>query len=133
MHHGNLVVLRGHISSPPRQRELPSGCVLLTLEVTTRPPAASVPVVWFDPPRRCGVDSETPVDTEVVVVGHVRRRFFRVGGATQSRTEVVADTVCPTRRVRQVERAVATALDAIGAITGDSGDGYDRRHEQHPQ
>ena len=31
------------------------------------------------------------------MVGRVRRRFFRAGGVTQSRTEVVADEVVPTR------------------------------------
>lgn len=118
MHRDNLVVLRGHISSPPKQRELPSGSILLMLEVTTRPPAASVPVVWFEPPTRCGLDAETPVDTEVIVIGHVRRRFFRAGGTTQSRTEVVADTVCRARRTREVERAMVRALDAVGSIAG---------------
>ena len=34
----------------------------------------------------------------VVVVGRVRRRFFRAGGATASRTEVVADRVVPARQ-----------------------------------
>jgi single-strand DNA-binding protein len=133
MHRDNLVVLRGHISSPPKQRELPSGSILLGLEVTTAPPAASVPVVWFDPPRRCGLDTETPVGTEVLVTGHVRRRFFRAGGATQSRTEVVADIVCRLRRTRDVERVVARALDVVGSIAGEPVDDYHRRHEHHPQ
>ncbi|CAN5461981.1 hypothetical protein BH23ACT3_BH23ACT3_20100 [soil metagenome] len=133
MHRDNLVVLRGHISSPPKQRELPSGSILLMLEVTTRPPTASVPVVWFEPPERCGLDSDTPVDTEVIVIGHVRRRFFRAAGTTQSRTEVVADTVCRVRRAREVEQVMARALDAVGAIAAEPGDDYDRRHERHPQ
>ena len=42
----------------------------------------------------------------------VRRRFFRAGGSTQSRTEVVADKVIPVRRAKAAERAVAEALAA---------------------
>ena len=53
----------------------------------------------------------------VVVVGHVRRRFFRAGGATQSRTEVVAERVragraSPRRRSRAVESAVGAMMGA---------------------
>lgn len=122
MHVDNLVLLRGHLSSPPRRRELPSGSALLTLEITTRSPdgdgaAVSVPVVWFDPPKRCSLDTTTPVDTEVVVTGHVRRRYFRAGGVTQSRTEVVADSVCRAARARDVDRLMRRASDALAAVS----------------
>lgn len=113
----NLVVLRGHLSSPPRVRELPSGSSLMQLEVTTPScegePAVSVPVVWFDPPARCGLDATSPASTEVVVHGSVRRRFFRAGGATVSRTEVVATTVVPARRARTVEQLLDRARNEI--------------------
>jgi single-strand DNA-binding protein len=49
----------------------------------------------------------------VLVVGHVRRRFFRSGALTQSRTEVVAQRVVPLSRRARVTRvleAVATAI-----------------------
>jgi single-strand DNA-binding protein len=83
----NIVVLSGHLSSDPTSRELASGSVLMTLELTTRVDgvAISVPLVWFDPPARVAVAS----GDEVRAVGTVRRRFYRAGGATQSRTEVV--------------------------------------------
>ncbi|HEY3485613.1 MAG TPA: hypothetical protein VGK49_09525, partial [Ilumatobacteraceae bacterium] len=86
----NAAILRGTVSSAPRRRELPSGSVLDQLEITTRwgdAPAATVPVAWFEP------TIELAADDEVVVIGSVRRRFFRAGGATASRTEVVADRV----------------------------------------
>lgn len=109
----NIVVLRGRLSSAPTVRTLPSGDRLVAYEVTTRPPvgpAESVPVTWIDPPARA---EEIAVDAEVVVTGRVRRRFFRAGGATASRTEVVADTVLPaTRRVR-AGRAVAEAIAVL--------------------
>ncbi len=50
----------------------------------------------------------------IVVIGTVQRRFFRVGGATQSRTEVVADQVIPARRVRSVRSAIAAAARSLG-------------------
>lgn len=119
----NLVFLRGHLSSAPRLRELPSGSTLLQLEVTTSidgEPAASVPVAWFDPPARCGVGPDTPVSTEVVVRGTVRRRFFRAAGATVSRTEVVAFEVVPMRRGRAVTRLVDRVREGLLGLEGDA-------------
>ena len=87
----NIVVLEGVLSSAPREKELPSGSLLVTWEVTTTvgEQKLSVPVVWFDPRRPARLHA----GDAVVVAGAVRRRFFRAGGATVSRTEVVADTV----------------------------------------
>lgn len=89
----NLTVIRGRLSRPASIRELPSGTRLASLDVTTDPhrdgePADTVPVVWRDPPA--SVES-LDTDDDVVVVGRVRRRFFRAGGVTQSRTEVEAE------------------------------------------
>jgi single-strand DNA-binding protein len=107
----NLVVLRGALSRPPEARELRSGDVMVTYDVTVPGrdggPNESVPVVWFAPPASA---ADLQPETEVVVVGRVRRRFFQSGGATMSRTEVVADKVIPTRRAKAAERAVADAL-----------------------
>ena len=60
---------------------------------------------------------------DVVVIGSVRRRFFNAGGATQSRTEVVADKVVPARRRRDVERAVGAACRALLAPADVDGGG----------
>jgi single-strand DNA-binding protein len=114
----NVVVLRGALSSAPVERSLPSGAIVWSLEVTCPAddgsgPVSSVPVSWIDPPLR------TPLSAgdEIVVVGHVRRRFFRVGGATQSRTEVVAAEVVPARQARRAERVVTRAAQLLGAAT----------------
>jgi single-strand DNA-binding protein len=48
-----------------------------------------------------------------VVTGRVRRRFFRSGGATASRTEVVAERVIPARQVVRVAKALACVADQI--------------------
>jgi single-strand DNA-binding protein len=107
----NLVILRGVLSRPPETRELRSGDVLVTYEVTVPGrdgcPKDSVPVVWVAPPAGA-VDFAAGI--EVVVVGRVRKRFFRAGGSTQSRTDVAADKVVPVRRAKAAERAVAGAL-----------------------
>ena len=49
----------------------------------------------------------------MVVTGRVRRRFFRAGGSTQSRTEVVADVVVPTRQRKKAKQAVDAAVDEL--------------------
>lgn len=112
----NIVILRGTLSSEPASRTLPSGSELLSCEVTTRSadgPARSVPVAWFDAPPTHGLAA----GHEVVVTGEVRRRFFRAGGATASRTEVVATSVLPVRQAKRIERALAVALAPLDPAT----------------
>ena len=115
----NIVVLRGVLSRPPVTRELPSGDVLVTYEVAVRPSegerAESVPVSWFEAPAAA---SELAVDEEVVVCGRVRRRFFRAGGATQSRVEVVATAVVPTRHAKRAQRLVREACGGAEEAVG---------------
>jgi single-strand DNA-binding protein len=109
----NVVVLAGVLSRAPEERELPSGDHLVAYEVTTSEQgrkADSVPVVWPDPPA--GAIAFEP-GAEVVVVGRVRRRFFRAGGATQSRTEVIAESVLRPSQRRRVSAAIARARDQL--------------------
>ena len=82
----NLVVIRGVVVGEPRIRELPAGGVVTQLDVTTRSEGltAWVPVSVY------GRTVDATAGDIVVVVGHVNRRFFRSGGTTQSRTELVA-------------------------------------------
>jgi single-strand DNA-binding protein len=109
----NVSVVRGRLTRPPEMRELPSGDQLVTYEVTVPGegdrPAESVPVVWLAAPKSA---LSFAADAEVVVVGRVRRRFFRAAGSTASRTEVVADRVLPAGRA-PARRAV---LDALGRV-----------------
>jgi single-strand DNA-binding protein len=116
----NITIVRGALSRPPQCRTLPSGDLLVSYDITV-PPAAgrgaeSVPVVWFGAPGSAG---DLEPETEVVAVGRVRRRFFQAGGATQSRTEVVAATVVPARQAKRVARVTRAALaDAEEALAG---------------
>jgi len=117
----NVVILRGRLSRPAELRVLPSGDRLVALELSITGVGArteSVPVVWHDAPA---VAEALDVDQAVVVLGRVRRRFFRAGGATQSRTEVVAETVIPARQAKRARSLVAKAkvrLEASGAGPG---------------
>ncbi len=117
----NLAVVRGTLTNDPHVRELPTGGVVLQFDVSTtvstmidradRTAKVSVPVAWSDPSpaqRRMLASG-----VEVVVLGTIRRRFFRVAGATQSRTEVVADTVVPNRRRTQVAAALRDVADRL--------------------
>ncbi|MDQ1393054.1 MAG: single-strand DNA-binding protein [Acidimicrobiaceae bacterium] len=110
----NVVVLRGRLARPAEERVLPSGDRLVGFEVTVDGPgrAETVPVVWFGaPPSAAGYD----VDAQVVVVGRVRRRFFRAGGATASRTEVVAEVVLPAGHAKRVTAALREAAAKVEA------------------
>lgn len=114
----NVVVVQGVLSRPPEGKDLPSGDRLVAFEVTVRREGASaesVPVVWFEAPATAAA---LAAGTEVVVRGRVRRRFFRTGAGTASRTEVVAEAVLPvTQRVRSA-RLVAEAQAALGPAPG---------------
>ena len=113
----NVVAIRGRLSRPAEERVVPaSGARIVGLDLTVRREGAdkaeSVPVVWHDPPAAAvALDA----GDEVVVVGHVARRFFRVGGLTQSRTEVVARCVVPVRSAKKVEAALAAAAAEVEA------------------
>jgi single-strand DNA-binding protein len=110
----NLVVLDGVLARPAQDAVLPSGSRLLTLDVTVKragEPTDTVPVAWFDAPAWA---TELDEGVGVVVTGRVRRRFFRAGGAIQSRTEVVAARVVKTTsksRARSLLTDAAAALD----------------------
>lgn len=111
----NLAVVRGTVSSPPDARVLPSDTRLVQLQVTTRlaDETLSMPVSCRNP--AAWVEALEAGD-EVVVVGRVRRRFFRTGGATASRVELEADVVARAgdrRRVQAVVRRATAALTTL--------------------
>ena len=127
----NVVVVAGRLSRPAEQRVLPSGERLVAVQVTvdrTDDRAETVPVVWFGAPASAAT---LDVDEAVVVVGRVRR-FFRAGGSTQSRTEVLAEAVVPTRRAKSARTALAAAtgrLEAAARELGQPGSGRSDRSD----
>jgi single-strand DNA-binding protein len=106
MDSNNVVLIRGRVSSEPRVRELPSGSMVVNLEVTTQvaDSSVSVPVLVESASVECGAGDD------VVVVGHVRRRFFRAGGITQSRTEVLAEKVVRASRARAAQKLIESVV-----------------------
>jgi single-strand DNA-binding protein len=112
----NIVVMKGVLSRAPEVRDLPSGSQMANLEVVTDHASGrlTVPVAWLDPPDGAALGP----GTEILVTGFVRRRFFRAGGSTQSRTEVVAETVvlagARAKARKAVEKALASAVGGLG-------------------
>ena len=107
----NLAVLAGALSKTPEPRLLADGSTVWELDLTIRQedrPAATVPVSWT--PASTGVDpAGWSAGDELLVVGAVRRRFYRAGGATVSRTDVLAEAVVPGRQRRRVAAQLADA------------------------
>lgn len=115
----NIVVLSGSVVTEPEPRSLADGSCRWSFDLATEVPTERggserivVPIAWAGEQLAAGVGA----GADVVVVGRVRRRFFRAGGATASRTEVAAlDIVAATRR-----RPLAAALvRAAGVLGGD--------------
>ncbi|MDX2378840.1 MAG: hypothetical protein QNM02_03680 [Acidimicrobiia bacterium] len=111
----NVVVLRGAVKGEPVERILPSGGVVVQFDIGSRLEGGSctAPISMTDPPP--AVRDVITDGAAVIVLGGIRRRFFRVGGQTQSRTEVVATRVVPVRRRAAIRRLLAEAAEAIAA------------------
>lgn len=109
----NLVVLRGLIRRDPEFRVLASGDDLMSLDLTVRSddgPAESVPVVWPNPAAAAVKFVE---GDDVVVVGRIRRRFFRAGGSTATRTEVHADKILSARSGVRIRTALEPRVEDL--------------------
>ena len=113
----NVALVRGRLSSPPEVRVLESGRTLAVLQVTARPdgaPAVSVPVAAWDPPE--WVECLEAHD-EVLVVGTVRRRFYRAASGSASKVEIEAEMLArggDRRKTSALLRRARRILDAAG-------------------
>lgn len=113
----NLSVLRGTCSASPDVRELPSGRFVAAVSLRVMGSdgrGTSVPVTVWDPPAWL----ETVEDgDELVVVGRVRRRFFRTAaGGVGARVDVEAEAVARARdrrRLAALRRKVVAHLEAL--------------------
>ena len=116
----NLAVLAGTLARGAEPRLLPDGSTVWELDVAIRAEGRApcrVPVSWPGPPSGCDPAAWAPGE-ELVVVGSVRRRFYRAGGATVSRTDVLADAVV---RARQQKRAASLLGEAAARLTSGEG------------
>ena len=114
----NVTVLCGTLSSDPVWRTLPSGSVVVSLEVTTDSgfeTRSTVPVSVVDPTRVRELERLSAGDA-LVVIGETRRRFYRAGGATGSRTEVRARQVIPAGRRDRVAKAIGEVASVLGDL-----------------
>src|ERR1041385_9239058 len=96
----NVVILAGKLSEAPEVKEMPSGDHVTRFRLSVPESGKRVlplPVSAWDRAARKGCDRLTKGD-EVLVRGHLVRRFFRDGGGGRSVTEVVAT------EVRKLER-----------------------------
>ena len=115
----NLVVVRGTCSGPPELRELESGRRLAALAVRAPGPdgrTTSVPVTVWEPAAWV----EDLVDgVDVIVVGAVRRRFFRTGaGGAAARVDVEAVFIGRAGRRRDVDAARRRTDEVLAALLG---------------
>ncbi len=105
-----MVVLHGAVRAEPVVKTLPSGDVLVSFDLRVPGPDVKVsatPVSWIGPPAQAPALVESD---EVVVVGHVARRFFQTGGGLGSRVDVRAVTIVkgsPARRRKAIVAAQA--------------------------
>jgi single-strand DNA-binding protein len=116
----NLSVLRGPVSAPPEVRTLQSGRRVAAFGVRT--PGGdgkdtSVPVTVWDPPA--WLETLGRGDA-VLVLGRVRRRFFRTAtGVRGAKTEVEAESVARGRdrkRLGSITRRIDAAIADLEEI-----------------
>lgn len=100
----NVVVIQGVVLNAPVERILGSGEFATSFDVVTESDEGrfTVPVNWITAVKTLLQEGE-----EVMVCGNVRRRFYRAGGAVQSRTEVLAKQVLNMRRKVAVKKSLA--------------------------
>ena len=106
----NLAVVIGALSSEPEVRDLGERGRVASLAVRTPTAdgATSVPVAVWSPPAWL---EAAPAGTRVVLVGPIRRRFYRSAtGATGSRVEVEATTI--SRDTARARAAMARRASA---------------------
>jgi hypothetical protein len=115
----NLVVVCGRCSGPPEVRALGSGRTLAALAVRSRGAdgrTTSVPVTVWEPATWV---EELDAGSEVVVVGAVRRRFFRTAaGGAGTRVDVEAAFIGRAGNTRQREAARRRATAVLDDLLG---------------
>jgi len=113
----NLVVVRGVCSAPAELRELESGRRLAALSVRAPGPdgrSTSVPVTVWEPAAWV---EDLAEGADVIVVGAVRRRFFRtaVGGAA-ARVDVEAVFIGRAGQRRQLDAALRRTQETLDLL-----------------
>jgi single-strand DNA-binding protein len=117
----NMAVVIGSLTKPVDVRSLPSGDSVASFDLQvlrTDQSAETVPVTLSETPE---LVADWAVGEQLLVIGRVRRRFFRAGGSTQSRTEVVAEKVLPVQEAAKAVAALVETRTALDLIVEDVG------------
>lgn len=106
----NVAVVSGYVPTKPVERRLESGEFATAFDLVAEGDGGrlNVPVNWVTNARVHVSEGD-----EVLVVGRVRRRFFRSAGGVQSRTEVLADSVIALRRRVATRKALDAAIEHL--------------------
>jgi single-strand DNA-binding protein len=115
----NMAIVIGNLFKPVEVRNLASGVSIANFDLVVPQidgTPDTVPVALFEPSEEA---LQWAAGEELVVVGRVRRRFFRAGPSTQSRTEVVAETVLPLSTIEEARLALINAGESIDAAFGE--------------
>jgi single-strand DNA-binding protein len=114
----NMAVIIGSLAKPVDIRPLPSGTSVVSFDLQVLRTDLSPDTVPITLSEMEETSTDWPVGEQLIVIGRVRRRFFRVGGSTQSRTEVVAEKVIALRREGAV-KVLAEAGSKLGLVIDD--------------
>lgn len=102
----SVCIVSGSVAGEPTQVDLADGRTLHCFDLRT-----------VDGPVNLVIENDDHARPEagstVVVIGRIRRRFFRAGGATAARTELLVERIVPARRRAVVRRAIEAALDDL--------------------
>ena len=112
----NLSVVQGTISRPPVVRESSGTGATVSFDIVvvySEGPSDLVPVLVVAPSARLLASLEAGAG--VTVRGRVRRRFFRTGATTASRTEVVAESIALTRQRSKAAVVIHGAGEVLSA------------------
>ncbi|MGZ4756050.1 MAG: single-stranded DNA-binding protein [Acidimicrobiia bacterium] len=113
----NLVVVRGECSGAPELRELESGRKLAAVSVRAPGPdgrSTSVPVTVWEP---AGWVEDLTEGADVIVVGAVRRRFFRTAvGGSAARVDVEAVFIGRAGQRRQLDAALRRTQETLDVL-----------------
>ena len=113
----NVGLVVGACSAVPEVRVLESGSRVASLAVRCPAPdgrATSVPVTVWDPPAWV---AELEPGDQVVVVGSLRRRFYRGSAGVGSRVDLESTGISRARdgrRVRALLARVSAVVDGLG-------------------
>jgi single-strand DNA-binding protein len=108
----NLCIIEGAVRGEVSMRLLADGTEVAELDVAPHEGPGAVTVVVPSPPAAV---RRLEAGQDVLVVGSVRRRFYRSGGATRSVTEVLAEQAVragPRTRWRHLDEAAQRLVAA---------------------